>query len=69
VTTRPEAIAAAAQVLAAARAERDQLAATGGPEAVGAAAWPANPAKAAEVAAKYRRWQDEERGKRDASAA
>lgn len=69
MTTREQAIAAAGAILARARRERDELAAAGGPEAVGEAAHPRDPEKAAEAAATYARWQAEERAKRERGAA
>jgi hypothetical protein len=68
VTTRDQAIAAAGQVLAAARAERDQLYATGGAMAVAEAAWrPGGPARD-DIARRYEGWAQEERDKRGGSA-
>jgi hypothetical protein len=65
--TREQAITSAGQVLAAARAERDQLFATGGAEAVADAAWrPGGPSKE-QIARTYEGWVSEERAKQAAA--
>jgi hypothetical protein len=60
---RDEAIQRAGQSMALARAERDQLAAEQGPEAVAEAAWRTGGPAKAEIAATYAGWQAEERGR------
>jgi hypothetical protein len=70
--TRAECIARAAAIFAAARQERDELFARagGGREgalAVGRAAWPRDPRRAAAVAEKYLGWVEEDRAKREAA--
>jgi len=71
---RKQAIREAAEVLAAARQERDQLylrAGRGraGAMAVGQAAWPKDATKAAETAERYLTWAAEERQKRTQGSA
>jgi hypothetical protein len=66
---RKQAIREAAEVLAAARQERDELylragGGRAGAMAVGQAAWPKDAAKAAEIAERYLSWVAEERQKR-----
>ena len=66
---RRRAIAEAGEVLARARQERDELFARAGgggagAAAVGAAAWPDDLQRAAEVAQMYLRWPPEERQRR-----
>jgi hypothetical protein len=59
MTTRQEALADFASVIARAREDREQRYAAGGPPAVAQAAWvPGGPSKE-EIAARYRRWQNE----------
>jgi hypothetical protein len=59
MTTRAEALADLASWLANSREAREQRAALGGPPAVAQAAWvPGGPSKE-EIAARYRRWQNE----------
>jgi hypothetical protein len=67
MTTRADAIAAAGAVMAAARAERDQLAAEGGPMAVAEAAWRPGGMPKAEIARVYAGLQAEARARRDAT--
>ena len=78
MTTRDErrkrAIGEAAEVLAAARQERDELClhaggGRAGAMAVGQAAWPKDAAKAAEIAERYLTWVAEERQKRTSGSA
>jgi hypothetical protein len=52
-----------------AQAERDQLAATAGPEAVAEAAWEPGGLSREEIAGKYRGWMQEERAKGDGARA
>ncbi len=71
---RKQAIREAAEVLAAARQERDELylragAGRAGAMAVGQAAWPKDAAKAAEVAERYLASAAEERQKRSPGSA
>jgi hypothetical protein len=71
---RKQAILAAAEVLAAARQERDELylragGGRAGAMAVGQAAWPKDAAKAAEIAEGYLTWVAEERQKRTPGSA
>ncbi len=71
---RRRAIAEAGEVLARARLERDELFARAGgggavAAAVGAAAWPDDLQRAAEVAEMYLRWHQEERQKRAQGSA
>ncbi len=71
---RKQAIREAAEVLAAARQERDELylragGGRAGAMAVGQAAWPKDAAKAAEIAERYLTWVAAERQKRTPGSA
>jgi len=71
---RAECVRQASAMFHAARDERDELYASAGggragAEAVGRAAWPGDPVKAAEAAELYLAWLEEDRARRDRGAA